>query len=43
MQEENDHYIALVFDEMKIREDLVFNKHNLNWLDSLTSETSTKY
>ena len=27
MQEEKDHYIALVFDEMKIREDLVFNKH----------------
>lgn len=27
VQEEKDKYIVLVFDEMKIREDLVFNKH----------------
>lgn len=27
MQEEKDKYIVLVFDEMKIRKDLVFNKH----------------
>ena len=27
VQEEKDKYVVLVFDEMKIREDLVFNKH----------------
>ena len=28
VQEEKDKYVVLVFDEMKIKEDLVFNKHS---------------
>lgn len=28
VKEEKDKYVVLVFDEMKIREDLVFDKHS---------------
>ena len=28
VREEKDKYVALVFDEMKVREDLVFDKHS---------------